>query len=57
MRKIQSSAERMKKLRKKKKTDHTFDYEKFKKKKRERIAKLREKKQTEMAKKKIMKIY
>ena len=56
MRKIQSSAERMKKLRKKKKTDHTFDYEKFKKKKRERIAKLREKK-TEMAKKKIMKIY
>ena len=56
MRKIQSSAERMKKLRKKKKMDHTFDYEKFKKNKRERIAKLREKK-TEMAKKKIMKIY
>ena len=56
MRKIQSSAERMKKLRKKKKTDHTFDYEKFKGKKRERIAKLREKKK-EMAKKKLMKIY
>ena len=40
MRKIQSSAEKMRKLRKKKKQDQSFDYEKFKKQERERIAKL-----------------
>ena len=38
--KIQSSAERMKKLREKKKLDQSFDHEKFKKQERERIANL-----------------
>ena len=43
MRKIQSSAERMKKLREKKKLDQSFDHEKFKKQERERIANLQKK--------------
>ena len=43
MRKIQSSAERMKKLREKKKLDQTFVHEKFKKQECERIANLQKK--------------
>ena len=40
MRKIQSSAERMKNLREKKKLDQSFDHEKFKKQEHERITNL-----------------